>query len=198
MVMRGRPGVWTFAVFCDIIAPKQKADLIDGVIYLAPPESTKAARLFGWLLCLLGDFVERTESGELFMLRVAFRLSAKDGPEPDLAFLKKSRLHLVRKDCVDGAPDLVIEIVDAESVDRDYYKKRALYERAGVSEYWIIDEEIQQITLLRLDCNGKYRKVRPIQGILRSQVLKGFWLRPEWLRTETRPGKAEALRQILG
>ncbi len=91
-----------------------------------------------------------------------------------------------------------MEIVSPESVDRDYHKKRALYERAGVAEYWIIDEDIRKVTLLRLGRNGKYREIRPVKGILRNQVIKGFWLRPEWLWAETRPRQADVLKQLLG
>ncbi len=193
-----RKGFWTFADFYSIIQPDQKADLIDGVIYMASPEGTKANCLFVWLLRLLGDFVELMESGAVFGSRVAFRLGPKDGPEPDIAFVKKEHLHRVRDGHVAGAPDVAMEIVSPESVYRDYHTKRALYERAGVPEYWIIDEDLRKVTLLRLDRNGKYHEIRPVKGILRSQVIKGFWLRPEWLWTETRPSKAEALKQILG
>jgi Uma2 family endonuclease len=193
-----RKGFWTFVDFYDIIQPDQKADLIDGVIYMASPEGIKATRLYGWLFALLFDFVQLTDLGEIFGSRTAFRLGPKDGPEPDIAFVKKARLHLARKAHIAGHPDVAMEIVSPESVERDYYKKRALYERAGVPEYSIIDEDLRRVTLLRLDRNGKYREIRPVKGILRSQVIKGFWLRPEWLWTETRPSKAEALKQILG
>ena len=193
-----RKGFWTFADFYDIIQPDQKADLINGVIYMASPEGTKANCLFVWLLRLLGDFVELVELGTVFGSRVAFRLGAKNGPEPDVAFVKKGRLHLVHDGHIAGAPDVAMEIVSPESVERDYHDKRALYERAGVAEYWIIDEEMRKVTLLRLDRNRKYREVRPVKGILRSQAIQGFWLRPEWLWTETRPSKTEALKQILG
>jgi Uma2 family endonuclease len=184
--------------FCEIIQPDQKADLIDGVIYMASPEGIKASRLYGWLFVVLGHYLELTDLGEIFGSRTAFRLGVKDSPEPDIAFVKKERLHLARESYFAGPPDVAMEIVSPESVDRDYHKKRALYERAGVAEYWIIDEEMRKITLLRLDSNGKYREVRPVKGILRSQVIKGFWLRPEWLWAKTRPGKIDTVMQILG
>lgn len=193
-----RTGFWTFADFCAVIRPDQKADLINGVIYMASPEGTEANDLLVWLLRVLGDYLELSEAGRLFGSRVAFRLGGNSGPEPDIAFLKRERLHLIRKTYVAGPPDVAMEIVSPESVDRDYHKKRTLYERAGVPEYWIIDEEMKKVTLLRLDSNGKYREVRPVKGILRSHVIKGFWLRPEWLWAESRPTKTEALKQILG
>ena len=68
-----------------------------------------------------------------------------------------------------------------ESIDRDYNLKRKKYEEAGVPEYWIIDEIEETITLLRLGADGKYREVKPKKGEYHSSVLKGFWLRSEWL-----------------
>jgi Uma2 family endonuclease len=70
------------------------------------------------------------------------------------------------------------------------------YERAGVREYWIIDEDKQKITLLRLDNKGKYRQARPQKGILHSKVLPGFWLRPEWLWQAPLPEVEQVLEEI--
>src|SRR5262249_376737 len=97
----------------------------------------------------------------------------------------------------EGGPDLAVEIVSPDSVDRDYVKKRALYERSGVDEYWIVDEVEQRVILLRLDAKGKYREVKHQKGVLRSKVLPAFWLRPEWLWQGRRAKKSSALAEIL-
>ena len=49
----------------------------------------------------------------------------------------------------------------------------------------------------RLDAGGKYKDVRPRKGVLRSEVLPGFWLRPEWLWQEPRPRKTDVLAELL-
>jgi hypothetical protein len=54
-----------------IVKKDEKADLIDGVIYMASSENTDAADLFVWLLGLMGDFVEERELGQVFVPRVA-------------------------------------------------------------------------------------------------------------------------------
>jgi Uma2 family endonuclease len=82
-------------------------------------------------------------------------------------------------------------------VQRDYEKKRALYERVGIPEYWIINEIDQKVVLLRLTSKGTYREVRPKKGEFHSQVLQGFWFRPEWLWQDPRPKKRRILEQIL-
>jgi Uma2 family endonuclease len=193
-----RAARYTFEDFCAISPPKQKADLIDGVIYVASPDNTDADDIFVWLMRLLGDFLEMTGlGGRVFGSRVAFRLGDKNGPESDLAYVRSRRLHLVQRGFVEGPPDVAIEIVSPDSIERDYHQKRELYQKAGVREYWIIDELTHKVTFLRLDRQGEYREVRPRKGQLHSRVLPGFWFRPEWLWVETRPSKTEALRQIL-
>lgn len=197
MALMTRSGDFTFDDFCALVADGQKADLIDGVIYMASPENLSANDLFTWLIRLIGDYVELLELGRIFGSRVAFRLSAKHSPEPDIAFLAARHLRRRRRGKVLGPPDLAMEIVSPESVHRDYVLKRRLYERYGVLEYWIVDEMERRVTVLRLGPDGKYREVRPRHGELRSKVLPGFWLRAEWLWQEPRPKKMQILNEIL-
>ena len=188
---------YTFEEFCLLVQDGQKADLIDGVIYMASPDNMDANDLFVWLLRLLGDIVEIQDLGKVNGSRAAYRLNDANSPEPDVAFIRGDRTNLVRRGFVNGPPDLAIEIVSPESVARDYETKRDLYQDAGVQEYWIVDEVEQKVTLLRLAANGKYREVRPKKGELHSQVVPGFWIRPEWLWQDPLPKKVDVLKQLL-
>jgi Uma2 family endonuclease len=189
---------YTFDDFAFLVKEGQKADLIDGVIYMASPENTDANDLFVWLLRLIGDFVEIRDLGKVFGSRVAFHLDETNGPEPDIGFVSTASLHRIKRGRVEGPPELAVEIVSPESVDRDYGKKRWRYEKAGVKEYWIVDELKEKVLLLRLGPKGKFREVRPRKGELHSQVLPGFWIRPEWLWQNPRPKKTQVLSEILG
>jgi Uma2 family endonuclease len=190
-------GSINFEDFCLLIKDGEKGDLIDGVIYMSSPENTDANTLFLWLLRVIADFVEERELGQLFASRVAFRLEETQGSEPDIAFVRADRLHLVRRGYVEGAPDLAIEIVSPDSVERDYVHKREQYRQAGVSEYWIVDEMQQHVVLLKRSASGAYREAKPRKGVLHSQALAGFWLRPEWLWQTPRPKKTMVLAEIL-
>ena len=190
-------GMYTFEDFCLLIKDGEKGDLIDGVIYMSSPENTDANTLLVWLGGSIDLFVEERELGQVFASRVAFRLEESHGPEPDLAFVRADRLHLVRRGYVEGWPDLAIEIVSPDSIERDYVHKREQYRQAGVPEYWIVDEMQQRIALLKRSASGAYREAKPRKGELHSQVLSGFWLRPEWLWQEPRPKKTRVLAEIL-
>src|ERR1017187_4692906 len=116
-------GSVTFDEFCFLVKDKQKADLIDGVIYMASPDNLDANDINQWLSGLLYDFVIERDLGKLWILRVAFRLSLKNAPEPDIGFVLKNRLHLAKRGYFDGNPDAAFEIVSPDSIERDYIKK---------------------------------------------------------------------------
>ena len=112
----------------------EKADLLAGVIYMASPDNTDANDLNSWLDRLVGCFVAETDLGTTFVSRVAYRLDATHGPEPDLGVVLKRRSKDIKRGHVLGGPDVAIEIVSPDSVFRDYEQKRKIYERAGVKE----------------------------------------------------------------
>jgi Uma2 family endonuclease len=180
MVRRTRSGCYTFANFVELIPEDQKADLIDGVIYLASPENIEHNMIILWLSRLIGLFLESRPLGVITVNKVAYRLEDPHGPEPDLAFVKADRVHLLKRGYVDGAPDLAVEIVSPDSVQRDYEDKRRLYERFGVGEYWIIDPDETTATFLIRDATG-FTEARLDDGDFRSRVLPGLAIDPLWL-----------------
>jgi Uma2 family endonuclease len=84
-----RRGDITFEEFVKMVPDGQKADLLDGVIYMASPDNTDAADLNMWLSTLIYSFVELHQLGKVYVSRVAYSLGPKRGPEPDIGFVPK-------------------------------------------------------------------------------------------------------------
>ena len=84
---------------------------------MASPDDLDSNNLFVWLIGLLEFFVEERELGEVFGSRAAFRLDALNSPEPDIAFVRKSRLGQIAGGHFHGAPDLAVELVSPDSVE---------------------------------------------------------------------------------
>ena len=188
----------TFDEFCRLVPDGQKADLIDGVIHMASPDSHRANRLNSFLCSLLESYVAaRDLGGEVFVNRYAFQVTEIRAPEPDVAYVGPHRMHLVAERGMDGGPDVAIEIVARESRQRDYGEKRQLYEDAGVTEYWIIDPLQQRAEFLRLN-DGRYELV-PLENnhIFRSTAIPGFWLDVNWLLAKPLPNSYQCLQEIL-
>ena len=184
--------------FLTLVPDGQKADLLDGVIHVASPDSPEAAEVYVFLIEILSPFVRRRGLGKIYGPRSAFRLSQFYAPEPDLAFVRKDRLHLWKKSYFQGAPDLAIEIISPDSVERDTVVKRRAFEEAGVQEYWMVDLLQGVCIFLRLE-GDRYREAAlESDSIFRSGVLPGFWLDCRWLTAEELPDPGECLKSILG
>ena len=162
--------------FEGVVPDGQKADLLDGMIYTAPPDHPEAANVNGFIAMLLSFFADTRKLGKVYGPRSAFRLSDTDAPEPDVAFVWRDRLDLWEESIFDGAPDLAVEIVNFDTLNRDPTIKRDLYERAGVREYWMVHFLDSRSTFLRLE-RKKYRDVTPESGtVFRSEAVPGFWI----------------------
>jgi len=109
---------------------------------------------------------------------------ARSGREPDLLFVARAGRGRITDHRLVGVADLVIEVVSDDSVARDLDDKLSEYQEAGVPEYWIIDPRPrrQRALFYQSDEAGRYQPV-PVasDGVYRSQVVPGFWLRVEWL-----------------
>jgi Uma2 family endonuclease len=197
MTATGRNQIYGFEEFCTLLPAKQKADLISGVIYLAAPEAIRTSDLSCWLLSLMFGFVQQKNLGAICYSRVAFRLGDYDGPEPDIAFIRKERLQLCRRNYFDGPPDLAIEVVSPESEHRDYKLKRRQYEIGRIPEYLIVDEMEKKLVLLRLN-RTRYREVKDAGTVVSCNALPGFWLRPAWLWQDPLPLITDVLAEIAG
>ena len=188
----------TVPEFYRLIPDGQKADLIDGVIYMASPDSIHSNDLTVLVAFLLRGYnAARRIGGRVYVNRVAFRLARRRAPEPDVAYIRPERIHLVSATDVKGAPDIAVEVVSPESRIRDYRLKKRIYQEAGVTEYWILDPRKDRFEFHQL-IEGKYRAMElEREHIFRSQVLPGFWLDENWLRAEPLPNDYECLQAIL-
>ena len=188
----------TVEEFFALIPDGQKADLIDGVIYVASPDSLRSNTLESFLLRLLEEYNEHKGcGGRIVHSRFAFELSSHRAPEPDVAYIARERLHLFTETRMKGGPDIAVEIVARESRDRDYNVKKQMYRDAGVTEYWIFDPLGGRYEFHRL-VNAQYQLVPLESGtIFRSLVLPGFWLDVNWLLSDPLPAASQCLKQIL-
>ncbi len=187
----------TFETFCDLVEDGQKADLIDGVIFMASPDSKKANSLNLFLGNLLDGYIGAKEiDGDVFISRYACRINAVRAPEPDVGYVRPERIHLLHETYMDGGPDIAVEIVARDSRTRDYSEKYDLYKAAGVQEYWIIDPLQKRVTFLRLR-DGDYEEMALDSNIFRSEVLPGFWLNTDWLLSRKVPKAYKCLQEIL-
>jgi Uma2 family endonuclease len=168
------------------LAPEdRKAELVDGILIVAPPPSDRHERLLGFLFHLLREYAERFDLGEVRGSRTAVLLDRYETYEPDLLFVARERLDILGERGVTGAPDLVVEILSASTAAYDRGTKLRNYDRSGVREIWMIDPygpagteiyQRQEDGLRQLPLGAS-----PADAVLPSLALPGLRLRLEWL-----------------
>ena len=177
------------------------AEWVNGEVIVQMPPKNLHQIVAEFLQFIMRGFIRKHELG--FLRGAPFEVKLWEGGpsrEPDLFFLAKDHLDRLTPERVVGAPDLIVEVVSDDSVHRDRVDKFDQYETAGVPEYWIIDNRPNQhrAWFYRLDSSGQYQQVAVgTDGIYRSTVLPGFWLRLAWLWEES-PNELNALAEIIG
>jgi Uma2 family endonuclease len=120
---------------------------------------------------------------------------------PDILFVSTENQDRVDERRINGAADLVVEIVDTESVSRDRGEKFYDYQANSVREYWIIDPRLHsaRADFWVLDTSGRYLAAVPgDNGIYISTVLPNFSLKVDMFDQNELPGYVDALIDIIG
>lgn len=155
----------------------KRHELMDGDHYVTPSPSTKHQRTFGRLFRLLSQHVEETGLGEVLAAPCDVVLSDVDVVQPDVLFVSSARSQIVTEKNIQGAPDLVVEIVSESTRRTDELTKRKLYEKFGVREYWVVDPVVESVKVYRLAEKG-YARVgeyeRETAASFHSPILPGL------------------------
>ena len=139
------------------IAPDRKRyELIEGELFVSAAPNTEHQRKTGRLFRRLADHVDQHDLGEMFIAPYDVVLDASTVLEPDIVFVSKARRSIVKAACIEGVPDLVVEVTSDSSRTIDRFVKRDRYAEFGVPEYWLLDPFEPRIEVLRLE-GGKYR-----------------------------------------
>lgn len=177
------------------------AEWVDGEVIVFMPPKSRHQEIVGFLYNLLSLYVELFHIGKVFNAPFEMRLSPS-GPsrEPDILFIATENLHRLTEERVEGAADLVIEAVSQDSLRRDRHQKFAEYQSFGVREYWLVDSQTPEgsVEAFALNEQGVYEPIPLEEGVIRSRVIPGFWLKVEWLGKETMPNPLTAFAQIAG
>ena len=167
----------TYDDYCAAPA-ENRYELLDGELIMVAAPNIKHGSVRSLLGHHLSNFIIDHGLGKLFYAPCDVMLSESDVVQPDLLFVSRKREHLLRDgQKVQGAPDLVIEILSPSTADRDRGKKLALYGRHGVTEYWLVDPIAETISIHRQQA-GELARTDTFgrNHTLRSPLLAGLEL----------------------
>lgn len=149
--------------------------LIGGMLIMTPSPSTYHQIISMKLEVKLAVFVMEKDLGLVLYAPIDVYLNETNTYQPDILFIAKDRQSIIGPDKINGAPDLVIEILSPSTAYYDLRKKFKVYEKSGVKEYWIIDPEEQSVEVFTLQ-EGKFMigQKAEKQGHIQSAIVEGF------------------------
>jgi Uma2 family endonuclease len=128
--------------------------LIEGDLVMAPSPGSFHQDIAGKLYRLIGNFLDTHPLGRVFIAPLDVHLSDINIFQPDVFFIRKENEAVIEEHGIEGAPDLVIEILSKTTEKYDLGIKRSIYARTGVEEMWIVDPAKRTLALYRLSENA--------------------------------------------
>ena len=155
--------------------PAYVYELINGLILKRSSPTTEHQSILGNLYFQLRSFLQNKEIGKILLAPLDVMLDEANVPQPDLVFVALENEHIIkRKSCIEGVPDMIVEVVSRGSIRKDRIVKKELYERFGVKEYWIIDQNLS-VEVYYLEKNVyKIHSWIEEEGIVTSKFIEGF------------------------
>ena len=153
----------------------ERWELLDGELIMSAAPSVPHQIVIALLGAQLVFFVRDRDLGLVCFAPIDVVLSDTDVVQPDIIFVSREREHIITHANIQGAPDLVVEILSPSTAQRDRTVKRRLYAEHGVKEYWQVEPEAQMVTVLLLrdgvfEEAGSYGKGQSLS----SPTLEGF------------------------
>lgn len=138
----------TYEDYAAIPDDGRRHEIIDGEHYVNPAPTAYHQIILTNLLVRLAPYVRDRGLGRVLPSAIDVVLTEHDTVQPDLVFIRAEREHIIQKR-VEGTPDLIVEILSESNRRYDVRIKYDLYERAGVSEYWIVDPDEVEVRVFR-------------------------------------------------
>ena len=150
MAVTKSAGSWAYEDLFSLPDDGRRYEIIEGELYEMPAPSWDHAVTIVNLLALLIPLVQSL-GGRVVTAPLDVFFEGANPVQPDLVVMLPGWNGVLAQRGPQGAPDLLIEILSPSNRGHDLLTKRALYARAGVREYWIVDPASQTVEVLILD-----------------------------------------------
>lgn len=158
------------------------AQLIDGEIIMSPAPKTQHQEIVGEIYRRMANFLEAHPLGKVFVSPIDVKMAEDEIYQPDIVFLSNDQLFRVKEWGIEGAPDLVVEVLSASTAQFDLNHKKKVYQNCGVLEYLVVDPAQLTVELFANEAGATGQKQFLTQKFLRQsgtihfKQLAGFTL----------------------
>jgi len=154
-------------------------ELIHGRLVVAPSPVPEHQTVLLDVVMLIRNFLNTKPMGKIYVAPLDVHIG-NEIYQPDILFIDNENKDVDITSHINGAPDLVVEILSPSTAENDYGVKFDTYEKYGVKEYWIIDQTIKCDFFVSVD--GKFKSKQAIDNVYHSIVLAGFALNIDELK----------------
>jgi Uma2 family endonuclease len=142
------------------------AEVIERSIYMSPAPNDRHNAVLVPLLSRIFAWTDIHDLGRVYTApHTVFLDASVNAVQPDIFFVSKQNYSIIKEDAIHGSPDLIIEILSPGNYNNDRVRKKNLYERFAVQEYWIIDP-ITRIAECYHLTDGMYVQFYPQREVL--------------------------------
>jgi Uma2 family endonuclease len=181
-------GEWTYDDYLKLPDDGRRFEIIEGVLYVTKAPNTDHQFAVMQLSRLMGNFVIDHTLGYVLFAPYEVHLTSRARPVlPDIIFIKSEHWAGAVASYLDGAPDLIVEVLSPSTRRTDQVVKFTAYEQAGVPEYWIVDPKTRSVLVYVLS-GREYALQEEFVGedVVQSSVLEGLQIAA---RTLFNPGR---------
>ena len=162
----------TYADYAAIPEDRYRHEIIGGSHFVNPAPNTYHQTVSRRIQFQLHRQIESRHLGVVFNAPVDLQLSNYDVVQPDLLVVLQDRMHIVTESRIVEAPDLVIEILSPSTEHNDLVRKKQLYAKSGVREYWVVDPFEHRVDLFVLNSQNQFELREHGQEV-------ALWILPE-------------------
>ncbi len=132
----------------------KRYELINGELILSPAPVPDHQLVITASMRIIENFVYEFDLGRVFTASTDVVLSRNIALQPDILFISNARMGIIGAKNIQGAPDLVVEVISPSTESRDRNDKARLYWSHGVLEYWLVDTSRRTIEVFGAGRDG--------------------------------------------
>ena len=164
----------TYDVYLAMPEMKQRYSILDGELVMAAAPNPSHQAIVMEIALKLVPFVRERQLGRVFVapLDVVMRREPLRTRQPDVMFIGQERRFIIGPQVIEGAPDLVIEVLSPTNTRQELQGKLDDYRAIGVREAWVVSAEARTVEVLQLASGAMQRLgLYGLGDLLASQVL---------------------------
>lgn len=146
-----RSRIFTLTDYWKLPNDGKRYEILEGELFMSPSPIVAHQDVVLNLVGIFLEFLRAHPEGKLLVAPMDVIFSEVNVCEPDLLFIAKERIAEIVRERIYGAPDLAIEVLSPSTASLDHVKKRLIYERFRVREYWIVDPVEKILSRYRLE-----------------------------------------------